>query len=251
MSTIVPMPVRVKPPPADTGEIISPGCASFEIATPSNGARTVMSARSVRRWFTRLSDTFDLLLRQRDPRLERLDLRARRVDLGLADDLLLDELLAGGRGSAPLRAAGPRPRRRRAARPRAAPRRPRAPPAPASRPAVASTWPLADRLALLDEHLEDLAGHLRRDRRAAPRRHVAGRVQHGAGRRAAAGLRGHGRDRHRRRLDARRPEPAAGRDGDREQRERDPRTPAAAAAAREVWSMRREARSSLRFATGY
>ena len=26
MSTIVPMPVRVKPPPADTGEIISPGC---------------------------------------------------------------------------------------------------------------------------------------------------------------------------------------------------------------------------------
>ena len=40
MSTIVPMPVRVKPPPADTGEIISPGCASFEMATPSNGART-------------------------------------------------------------------------------------------------------------------------------------------------------------------------------------------------------------------
>ena len=38
MSTIVPMPVRVKPPPADTGEIISPGCASLEIATPSNGA---------------------------------------------------------------------------------------------------------------------------------------------------------------------------------------------------------------------
>ena len=32
MSTMVPMPVRVKPPPADTGEIISPGCASFEIA---------------------------------------------------------------------------------------------------------------------------------------------------------------------------------------------------------------------------
>ena len=37
MSTIVQMPVRVKPPPADTGEIISPGCASFEIATPLNG----------------------------------------------------------------------------------------------------------------------------------------------------------------------------------------------------------------------
>ena len=46
MSTIVQMPVRVKPPPAETGEIISPGCASFEIATPSNGARTTMSLRS-------------------------------------------------------------------------------------------------------------------------------------------------------------------------------------------------------------
>ena len=39
MSTIVQMPVRVNPPPADTGETISPGCASFEIATPLNGAR--------------------------------------------------------------------------------------------------------------------------------------------------------------------------------------------------------------------
>ena len=47
MSTIVQMPVRVKPPPAETGEIISPGCASFEMATPLNGARTTMSARLV------------------------------------------------------------------------------------------------------------------------------------------------------------------------------------------------------------
>ena len=31
MSTMVQMPVRVNPPPADTGEIISPGCASLEI----------------------------------------------------------------------------------------------------------------------------------------------------------------------------------------------------------------------------
>ncbi len=82
MSTIVQMPVRVKPPPADTGEIISPGCASFEIATPSNGARTTMSARSAcGAGDLRLRD-FDLLLGQRDPRLERLDLRLRRVELG-------------------------------------------------------------------------------------------------------------------------------------------------------------------------
>ena len=52
MSTIVQMPVRVKPPPADTGEIISPGCASFEITMPSNGARTTMSVMSVWRALT-------------------------------------------------------------------------------------------------------------------------------------------------------------------------------------------------------
>ena len=47
MSTMVQMPVRVKPPPAETGETISPGCASFEIATPLNGARMTVSSRSV------------------------------------------------------------------------------------------------------------------------------------------------------------------------------------------------------------
>ncbi len=31
MSTIVQMPVRVKLPPADMGEIISPGCAFFDV----------------------------------------------------------------------------------------------------------------------------------------------------------------------------------------------------------------------------
>jgi len=57
MSTIVQMPVRVKPPPAEIGETISPGCASFEIATPLKGARTTVSARSVRRICTWLSAT--------------------------------------------------------------------------------------------------------------------------------------------------------------------------------------------------
>ena len=32
MSTIVQMPVRVNPPPADTGDTISPGCASLVVA---------------------------------------------------------------------------------------------------------------------------------------------------------------------------------------------------------------------------
>ena len=45
MSTIVPMPVRVKPPPAEIGEIISPGWAALAITTPLNGARiTVLSS---------------------------------------------------------------------------------------------------------------------------------------------------------------------------------------------------------------
>ena len=46
MSTIVPIPVRVKPPPAETGDTISPGCAFFDVATPSNGARINVSSTS-------------------------------------------------------------------------------------------------------------------------------------------------------------------------------------------------------------
>ena len=42
MSTTVQMPVRVKPPPADSGETISPGCASLVVITPANGARTMV-----------------------------------------------------------------------------------------------------------------------------------------------------------------------------------------------------------------
>ncbi len=44
MSTIVQMPVRVKPPPADMGEIISPGCAFFEVTMPAKGARMIVSS---------------------------------------------------------------------------------------------------------------------------------------------------------------------------------------------------------------
>ena len=57
MSTIVQIPVRVKPPPAETGEIISPGCASFEIATPLNGARMTVSSSAVRRTSISRADT--------------------------------------------------------------------------------------------------------------------------------------------------------------------------------------------------
>ena len=44
MSTIVQMPVRVKPPPADMGEIISPGCAFLTVTMPVKGARMIVSS---------------------------------------------------------------------------------------------------------------------------------------------------------------------------------------------------------------
>ncbi len=49
MSTSVPMPVRVKPPPAEFGEIISPGWASLVVITPEKGARMTVSSTSWRR----------------------------------------------------------------------------------------------------------------------------------------------------------------------------------------------------------
>ncbi len=59
MSTMVPMPVRVKPPPAEIGEIISPGWADLATTTPENGARiTVLSswtrATPTDSWATRI-----------------------------------------------------------------------------------------------------------------------------------------------------------------------------------------------------
>jgi len=38
MSTMVQMPVRVKPPPAEPGDTISPVCAFFTVTTPAKGA---------------------------------------------------------------------------------------------------------------------------------------------------------------------------------------------------------------------
>ena len=48
MSTMVQMPVRVNPPPAEMGEIISPGCAALAITTPPNGARISISSSNRR-----------------------------------------------------------------------------------------------------------------------------------------------------------------------------------------------------------
>jgi hypothetical protein len=60
MSTMVPMPVRVKPPPAEIGEIISPGWADLAMTIPPNGARTTVlstctSATPTPSWATRMA----------------------------------------------------------------------------------------------------------------------------------------------------------------------------------------------------
>ena len=43
ISTIEQIPVLVKPPPADTGDTISPGCAALKTTTPPKGARIFIS----------------------------------------------------------------------------------------------------------------------------------------------------------------------------------------------------------------
>ena len=183
MSTIVQMPVRVKPPPADTGEIISPGCASFEIAMPSNGARTTMSARSVLRALTWLSATWTcccaIAIRALSdstsawaasssarPTTCPSPAAARRSSVSSAS--LQPGLVLGG---AALRARRAAPRRR-SSRPRSCESSRRA-----------STWP-ASTACLPRRRPRHLAGDLRRHRGPAPRRHVARGVEH---RRPSAG----------------------------------------------------------------
>ena len=123
MSTIVQMPVRVNPPPADIGEIISPGCAFFEIATPANGARMTMSSRvGLDAAATWRSATAICCCEYAIRALSDVDLGLRRVDFGPADDLLLHQLVAGGCIACSPRAAAPRPRQQPCAPCSAAPR---------------------------------------------------------------------------------------------------------------------------------
>ena len=89
------MPVRVKPPPADTGETISPGCASFEIATPLNGARMTVSSIAVCCIAIWLSATFTCSCADAMRAIERIDFGFRVVDVvGRVQALLAQLLLA-------------------------------------------------------------------------------------------------------------------------------------------------------------
>ena len=94
MSTMVLMPVRVKPPPADTGDTISPGWASLLSATPRNGARITVSSIAVCCSATCRSATSDLLAQRGDAGDERVDLGLRLVHVGRGGQPLLRQPLA-------------------------------------------------------------------------------------------------------------------------------------------------------------
>src|SRR3990172_9111642 len=93
MSTIVQIPVRVKPPPADTGETISPGCASFEIATPLNGARMIVLSSSVLAKSTCRSATLTCSPAAQVFAALRIHIGLGTIDLGLRHDAVLEQRL--------------------------------------------------------------------------------------------------------------------------------------------------------------
>ena len=95
---MVQMPVRVKPPPAETGEIISPGCASLETAMPLNGARITVSSMSVRRRATCCSATLTSVRAACSRARRASTCGVGRVEVGRRHDaFLLEPLLAAER----------------------------------------------------------------------------------------------------------------------------------------------------------
>ena len=91
MSTMVQTPVRMKPPPALTGEIISPGWASVETATPLNGARMTVSSRAGPLHVDLAPGHDHLLALVGDPRPERVRLGLRHVEIRLSDQALVQQ----------------------------------------------------------------------------------------------------------------------------------------------------------------
>ena len=201
------MPVRVKPPPAETGDTVSPGCASFEMATPLKGARMMVSSRFVFAERNLLLGDAHLFMCGENARVERVDLCLGGLELGLSHEPVLDQ---------------PRQSRERQLRfvethfvlANATPRglglclrkRQRRPQRRVIEPSEHLTLP--DRHPFLDVHLDELAGDLRRNRRAAAGGHVARGVEHGGLR--TGGALGHHRCFNLERLFAGHPAPASG-----------------------------------------
>ena len=91
MSTMVQTPVRMKPPPALTGEIIPPDWASVETATPLNGARMTVSSRAGPSHVDLALGHDQLLALVGDPRPERVRLGLRHVEIRLSDPALVQQ----------------------------------------------------------------------------------------------------------------------------------------------------------------
>ena len=88
---MVQTPVRVKPPPALTGEIISPGCASFEMATPAERRADdgVLQRRPPHVDLALGNDNLLALIGYASP--ERVGLGLRRVEVRLSDQALIQK----------------------------------------------------------------------------------------------------------------------------------------------------------------
>ena len=94
MSTMVLMPVRVKPPPAETGDTISPGWASL---LRRHAAERRADDRVVERGLLQRHLPLghrDLLAQRGDAGDDRVDLGLRLVHVGRGGQLLLEEPLA-------------------------------------------------------------------------------------------------------------------------------------------------------------
>ncbi len=229
MSTRVQMPVRVKPPPAETGEIISPGWASLVMATPEKGARMTVSSMSWRRtatwrlatstswrWVSRRAaseptsasavstwDSVEIPSLRSWRRRRRLTRASSQADLGLLEAALGGrglglgerELLLDGRGVE-----------------------------------AGEHLSLAHLHTLLDVDVRDLAGDLRGDGGLAPRRDIARGVEHGAGRRPAGDAAGGG-GAHLGRARQLEPGPRAAAEGEQDDQDGHPYLPAASGAS--------------------
>ena len=173
---MVQMPVRVKPPPADSGEIISPGCALRSTTTPANGARIrclpstsperCASSRAAASWASRLAKLGPQHAgsRLRFGQIGLGGIILPRQRLGSIEDSLGVGQIGGNRGHGRIGGLGARLRQRVVL---------------VRQDIVEPGENLAGlhHHALVDQKFDDLARDLGRDRGLPARHHIAGRDQ--------------------------------------------------------------------------
>ena len=178
---MVAMPVRVKPPPADIGETVSPGCASLEITTPENGARIARSSSPCSASATPALRDADLSLRppRAAPRARRPRPQTASSTL-CGDELALDEAAVAHERLASHRRAGPRSHAGCGASPRATAFVTLYSARAVDASSLASTWPCCTRAPSSNSTSAMRPGDLGTHGRQAPRDDVARCVQDGA-----------------------------------------------------------------------